>query len=129
MSEGSNLSCDMRDIAFYAVQGVFWCFVIMGWVRICRSGSNARSLRQHFSQGSLVCASLSLLFTTVITIYIRVGQKKPYDELESTYLLLTIVLSLAGLALGAFGKTAPRFIGLCTSAFTLLLALLDGISI
>ena len=119
----------MRDIAFYAVQGVFWCFVITGWVRICRSGSNARSLRQRFSQGSLVCASLSLLFTTVITIYIRVGQKKPYDELESTYLLLTTVLSLAGLALGAFGKTAPRFTGLCTSAFTLLLALMDGISI
>jgi hypothetical protein len=69
------------------------------------------------------------LFTTAITIYIRFGQKKPYDGLESTYLLLTTILSLLGLALGAFGKAPPRFIGLCTSAFTLLLAFLDGISL
>ena len=64
-----------------------------------------------------------------MTIYVRVGQQKPYDGPESWYLLLTTILSILGVALAATGKAAPRLVGLCTSVFTLLIALADAESL
>lgn len=64
-----------------------------------------------------------------MTFYVHIGQQQPYDKWESRYLLSTFVLSVLGLALGLLGKTKPRWVGLSTSLFTLLIALGDAASL
>ena len=119
----------MSQAAFLTVQAIFWSLAIAGWVKVGRQDVASLKGRQWLSRGSLVCASLTLLFTTAITIYVRVGQQKPYDGWESRYLLATTIISILGVALAALGKAAPRLIGLFTSIFTLLIALADAVSL
>ena len=116
----------MKDSVFIVVQVVFWSLVVAGWVSVRRADAKPLLGRQWLSRGSLGCASLALLFTTAMTIYVRVGQRRPYDIWESRYLLVTTIVSLLGIVLASFGKATPRLIGLLTSIFTLLIALADA---
>ena len=61
-----------------------------------------------------------------MTIYVRLGQRHPYDAWGSRYLLATTLISVVGVLLASLGKAAPRLIGLFTSLFTLLIALADA---
>lgn len=119
----------LSQIAFITVQVAFWSFVVTAWVKIYRQQEQQAGSRQLLSKGSLACASLTLLFTTVMTLYVRMGQQLPYDRWESRYLLSTFILSMLGLALGLLGKAAPRWVGFTTSLFTLLIALGDAASL
>jgi hypothetical protein len=116
----------MKDSAFIVVQVVFWCLVTTAWVRIGRARAQSLPGRQWLSRASLAFASLALLSTTAMTIYVRIGQRKPYDTWESRYLLITTIVSLLGIVFASLGKAAPRLIGLSTSIFTLFIALADA---
>lgn len=117
------------QIAFISVQAVFWSFVTAAWVKIYRQRLQRTGARQWLSRGSLACASLTLLFTTVMTVYVRMGQQRPYDSWESRYLFYTSIVSVLGIVLASLGKAAPRWVGLIASIFTLLIALGDAASL
>jgi hypothetical protein len=116
----------VKDIAFIVVQVGFWCLVIAAWMRVGRARAQFLPGRQWLSRASLAFASLALLFTTAMTIYVRVGQRIPYDKWESLYLLTTPIVSLLGIVLASLGKAAPRLVGLSTSIFTFFIALADA---
>ena len=119
----------MSQAAFFTLQVVFWSLVIYAWVKVGRQSRQLLEGRQLLSRASLACASLTLLFTSAITIYIRVGQQKPYDRWEARYLRATAVGGLLGVVLALLGKASPRFISLFTSCFTLVIALADAVSL
>ena len=64
-----------------------------------------------------------------MTLYVRVWQQASYDPVERNYLSFTMIASLLGVVLALAGKEKPRLVGLLTSAFTLLIAVLDALGI
>ena len=119
----------MKEGVFILLQIVSWCFIFAAWVHVARQQPRLAKGRQALSQCSLVCATVTLLFTTAMTIYVRACQQRPYDTWEARYLLATTVLSVLGIAFAAIGKTSPRLLGHTISTFTLLVALADAASL
>ncbi|HKO20665.1 MAG TPA: hypothetical protein VJU82_17450 [Acidobacteriaceae bacterium] len=84
-------------------------------------------MRHRLALGSLICGSITLSLTTAMTVYSKLWQRHPYDRLEGWYLFFTTGISLIGIVLAAAGKRNPRILGLLTSMFTLVVALLDAV--
>jgi hypothetical protein len=120
----------MESLLFFAVQAVLWVYVFLAWVRVISKAPAAKTIRYWWACGSLLFASCALCLTTAMTIYVRRGQNHAYDPWEGRYLLFTFAFSTLGVFLGIVGKSRwPRLVGLVTSAFTLLIALGDAVSI
>jgi hypothetical protein len=118
----------LQVLLFITAQAVLWAFIILTWVRVIANPPAVKGIRYWWACGSLACASCALCLTTAMTIYTRFGQKHAYDRWEAWYLLSTFALGTLGVFLGLAGKSRPRLVGLITSAFTLLVALGDAVS-
>ena len=116
-------------LAFLILQVTFLALVIRAWLQLRSTPFRHQSARQWFALVSLICGSVTLIFTASMTIYARLWQRQSYDGLESRYLLYTPILSLAGIICAIAGKRNPRAIGLLASAFTLIVAILDAMGI
>ena len=114
-------------VVFFAFQGVFWALVIKDWLQLRRDPLERQLLRHWLALGSLICASIALTLTTGMTVYSKVWQRHPYDRLEGQYLFYATCISLVGIVLAAVGKRNSRIIGLLTSIFTLVVAILDAV--
>lgn len=104
-------------------------FGIRSWFQLRTHSPEPRTARDWLALRSLACGSTTLALTAAMTIYSRAWQRRPYDRLESGYLFYTTVLSLLGILFALTGKSKTRVIGLLASAFTLVVAFLDGITV
>jgi len=119
----------LESLLFFAVQAVFWVFVLLAWARVISKPPAAKTIRYWWACGSLLCASCALFWTTAMTIHSRVVPQQLHDKFEAWYLLCTFAFSTLGVFLGLAGKSRwPRLVGLITSAFTMLIALGDAVS-
>jgi hypothetical protein len=119
----------LESLLFLAVQAVFWVFVFLAWVQVISNPPAVKGTRYWWACGSLLCASCALFWTTAMTIHSRVVPQQLNDRFEAWYLLCTFAFSTLGVFLGIAGKSRPRLVGLITSAFTMLIALGDAVSV
>lgn len=119
----------IESLLFFAVQAVLWVYVFLAWVRVISKPPAAKTIRYWWACGSLLFASCALFWTAAMTIHSRVVPQHLHDRFEACYLLGTFALSTLGVFLGIAGKSRwPRLVGLITSAFTMLIALGDAVS-
>jgi hypothetical protein len=122
------LTLRLQELLFITAQVVLWALIILTWVRVIANPPAVKGIRYWWACGSLAFASVALCLTAAMTIYSRSGQRHPYDRWEAWYLLSTFAVGTLGVFLGLAGKSRPRLVGLITSAFTLLAALGDAVS-
>jgi hypothetical protein len=83
-------------------------------------GDIKRDWRGYAAWGSLLCGTVGLILTIIISLHFDFGQNHTFDAWEAGYFGLAAPVSFLGVILGAIGKDSPRIPGLILSSLILL---------